>query len=82
MRMTSRRVGGLARWQFLAVGREAMVRGVVSRSAVLLRVRGQGAPFPVPARRTVRAVLPHTAHRGRSPPVFGFLRQARKGLGA
>src|SRR6478609_8374300 len=26
------------------------------------------APFPIPARRTVHAVLPHTAHRRRSPP--------------
>src|SRR6476661_8832149 len=54
----------------------------VSRSAVLLRFPGQGAPFPVPARRTVRAVLPHTAHRGRSPPTFDVRRQALKGLGA
>ena len=40
------------------------------------------APFPAPARRTVRAVLPHTAHRRRSPPAFGFPRQSRLGLGA
>src|SRR5829696_9275477 len=39
------------------------------------------APFPVPARRTVHAVLPHTAHRRRSPPAFGLSRQSRKGLG-
>jgi len=28
-------------------------------------------PFPAPARRTVHAVLPHTAHRRPSPAVFG-----------
>ena len=31
---------------------------------------------------SVHAVLPHTAHRRRSPPAFGFPRQSRKGLGA
>jgi hypothetical protein len=40
------------------------------------------APFPAPARRTVHAVFPHTAHRRRSPPAFGLSPQARKGLGA
>ena len=30
---------------------------------------------------TVRAVLPHTAHRRRSPPTFGFPRQYLFGLG-
>jgi len=40
------------------------------------------APFPAAPRRTVHAVLPHTAHRRRSPPAFGVTRQARKGLGA
>src|SRR4051794_3236366 len=53
-----------------------------SRRVVLLRGRGQVAPFPAPARKTVRAVLPHTAYRRRSPPAFGVTRQTRKGLGA
>jgi hypothetical protein len=38
--------------------------------------------FQPPPPRSVRAVLPHTAHRRRSPPAFGFSRQSRKGLGA
>ena len=46
------------------------------------RPHRQVAPFPAPARRTVHAVLWHTAHRRRSPPVFGLPRQSRKGLGA
>ena len=55
----------------------------VSRRVVLLRDRGRSCvPFPAPARQSVHAVLPHTAYRRRSPPAFGFTRQARKGLGA
>ena len=38
--------------------------------------------FQPPPHRTVRAVLPHTAHRRRSPPAFGLARQSRKGLGS
>jgi len=38
--------------------------------------------FQPPPPRTVHAVLPHTAHRRRSPAAFGFPRQSRKGLGA
>src|SRR5258706_10824423 len=38
-------------------------------------------PFPAPAHRTVHAVLPHTAHRRRSPPAFGFSRQGLPALG-
>ncbi len=38
--------------------------------------------FQPPPHRTVRAVLPHTAHRRRSPPAFGLPRQSLKGLGA
>lgn len=38
--------------------------------------------FQPPPHRTVHAVLPHTAHRRRSPPAFGLPRQSRKGLGA
>ena len=30
---------------------------------------------------TGRAVLPHPAHRRRSPPAFGLIRQSLKGLG-
>jgi hypothetical protein len=56
---------------------------MVSHEVVLLRGRGQiVAPFPVPARQSVHAVLPHTAYRRRSPPAFGFSRQSLKGLGA
>src|SRR3954468_19073214 len=40
------------------------------------------ASFPAPAHRTVHAVLPHTAHRRRSPPAFGFSRQGFPALGA
>src|SRR3954454_18856932 len=72
----------LARWQVPAVGPGASMTGAVSRGVVLRRVRGRAAPFPAPARQTVRAVLPHTAYRRRSPPAFGVTRQARKGLGA
>jgi hypothetical protein len=38
--------------------------------------------FQPPPPRSVHAVLPHTAHRRRSPPAFGLPRQSRKGLGA
>src|SRR5258706_5069070 len=38
-------------------------------------------PFPAPAHRTVHAVLPHTAHRRRSPSAFGFSRQGLPALG-
>src|SRR3954454_21064729 len=72
----------LARWQCSAVGLGATVTAAVSRGGVLRQVPGRGAPFPPPARQTVRAVLPHTAYRRRSPPAFGVPRQARKGLGA
>src|SRR6266700_2597612 len=51
-----------------------------------------GCPIPVPVTwllrsqppppRSVHAVLPHTAHRRRSPPAFGFPRQDLFGLGA
>lgn len=46
-----------------------------------------GAPssllrFQRPPLRTGRAVLPHPAHRRRSPPAFGFPRQGRFGRGA
>ena len=40
-----------------------------------------GSGFLPPPRRSVHAVLPHTAHRRRSPPAFGLARQSRKGLG-
>ena len=43
---------------------------------------GQVLRFQPPPHRTVRAVLPHTAHRRRSPPAFGLARQSRKGLGS
>src|SRR3954463_14273452 len=72
----------LARWQCSAVGLGATVTAAVSRGVALRQVPGRGAPFPAPARQTVRAVLPHTAYRRRSPPAFGVTRQARKGLGA
>ena len=38
--------------------------------------------FQPPPPRTVHAVLPHTAHRRRSPSAFDRSRQARNGLGA
>src|SRR5260370_37175961 len=38
--------------------------------------------FQPPPHRTVHAVLPHTAHRRRSPAAFGLARQSRKGLGS
>src|SRR4051812_19093220 len=72
----------LARWHGSAVGLGARGTAGVSGGVVLRRVPGRGAPFPAPARQAVRAVLPHTAYRRRSPPAFGVTRQARKGLGA
>jgi hypothetical protein len=39
------------------------------------------APFPTPARRTGHAVLPHPAHRRRSPLAFGLSRQGLPALG-
>src|SRR5215213_9392662 len=38
-------------------------------------------PFPVPARQTVRAVLPHTAYRRFSPAVFGLAAPVPEGSG-
>jgi hypothetical protein len=38
--------------------------------------------FQPPPPRTVRAVLPHTAHRRRSPPAFGLSHQGFPALGA
>lgn len=38
--------------------------------------------FQPPPHRSVHAVLPHTAHRRRSPAAFGLSRQGRFGLGA
>jgi hypothetical protein len=49
---------------------------------VLLQVLSCVGAFSPPACRTVHAVLPHTAHRRRSPPAFGLSRQDRFGLGA
>src|SRR5437899_1039645 len=40
-----------------------------------------GSGFLPPPRRTVHAVLPHTAHRRPLPAAFGLARQSRKGLG-
>ena len=42
----------------------------------------RSVPLQLPPRRTVHAVLPHTAHRRRSPPAFGFSRQGLLALGA
>src|SRR5262249_30125434 len=42
----------------------------------------QALRFQPPPHRTVRAVLPHTAHRRRSPPAFGFSRPGFPALGA
>src|SRR6266487_1658291 len=41
-----------------------------------------GSGFLPPPPRTVRAVLPHTAHRRPSPSAFGFPVQGLNGLGA
>src|SRR6059058_2770180 len=38
--------------------------------------------FQPPPPRTVHEVLPHTAHRRRSPPAFGLSRQGFPALGA
>jgi uncharacterized protein YjbI with pentapeptide repeats len=40
---------------------------------------GRVLRFQPPPHRTVRAVLPHTAHRRRSPAAFGLTRQSLKG---
>ena len=39
------------------------------------------APFPVPARQTVHAVLPHTAYRRSSPSAFGLPAPGLEGPG-
>jgi hypothetical protein len=74
------RVGSWRGGDCLAVGPEALMPAV-SHRVVPLRWPWPRTPFPTPARRTVHAVLSHTAHRRRSPPAFGVTRQARKGLG-
>jgi hypothetical protein len=83
-RSFSRSVGGSGAGAVALPGGRSRSRGdrSVSRRVVLLRGRGQVAPFPTPARQSVHAVLPHTAYRRRSPPAFGLSRQSRKGLGA
>ena len=43
---------------------------------------GRALRFQPPPLRTVHAVLPHTAHRRRSPPAFGLSRQGFPALGA
>ena len=75
------RVGGW-RGGSLAVGPGAFVPPV-SRSVAPPQCSWSGLlRFQPPPPRTVHAVLPHTAHRRRSPPAFGFPRQSRKGLGS
>src|SRR5262245_51954634 len=76
------RVGSWRGFLVLAVGLQAFIP----------RVSPVGCPtcFPWPGRfrfqlpppRTVHAVLPHTAHRRRSPPAFGLSRQGLPALGS
>ena len=61
---------------------QVIVDGVLRPPTRSPQMADRATPFPAPARRTVHAVLWHTAHRRRSPPVFGLPRQSRKGLGA
>jgi hypothetical protein len=75
------RVGNWRGGAGLAVAREPSVflrfqRGCPTPVAVARSLR-----FQLPPLRTMHAVLPHTAHRRRSPPAFGVPRQSRKGLG-
>src|SRR6266516_6149168 len=42
----------------------------------------RSVPLQLPPHRPVHAVLPHTAHRRRSPPAFGLSRQGLPALGA
>jgi hypothetical protein len=60
---------GLARWRVSAVGLGASAWGF---PAAVFAVTVADAPFPVPARQTVHAVLPHTAYRRSSPAAFDF----------
>ena len=50
-------------------------------TAVTMAGRSSSSPRSISI-ETVRAVLPHTAHQGRSPPAFGFSRQRFLTLGA
>ena len=64
-------------------GRSGSLFPPVSRAGCSTAVTlARSLRFQPPPPRTVHAVLPHTAHRRRSPPAFGFTRQSRKGLGA
>jgi len=78
MAMGSGRVGG---WRGGVARREVsqpLFPGFPLRAASL-RDHGRVLRFQPPPHRTVHAVLPHTAHRRRSPAVFGLTRQSRKG---
>src|SRR6266536_6588415 len=44
-------------------------------------VSAGSGPFPVPARQTVHAVLPHTAYRRSSPSAFGLPAPGPEGPG-
>ena len=77
-------VGWVGSWSSdwpLTVGPRALVPPV-SRSVVrpLVPLVRQWR-LQLPPRQTVRAVLPHTAYRRRSPPAFGCSRQGLRGPG-
>jgi hypothetical protein len=59
------------------------IRPARSRSRRVGDWRGsvRHGPFPVPARQTVRAVLPHTAYRRSSPTAFGLPTPVPEGSG-
>ncbi len=81
LRSTGRTVGssaGAVATERLAGSRPGH-RGGVSQHTGPGPADGQpGSPrFQRPPPRTGRAVLPHPAHRRRSPPAFGFPRQSR-----
>src|SRR4030081_2852283 len=60
---------GLARWRLSTVGLGASAGSFLAAAFVLTVA---DAPFPVPPRQTVHAVLPHTAYRRSSPAAFDF----------
>jgi hypothetical protein len=66
----------LARWQWLTGRTRGLCSAGFPVGCATPVAICQRAPFPAPARRSVHAVLPHTAHRRSSPAVFGLTRQA------
>ena len=76
------RVGGWRGGDPLGLGLAATFPRLSPAGRFTAMTMARSLRFQPPPHRTVHAVLPHTAHRRRSPPAFGFPRQSRKGLGS